>query len=264
MEPFVALVRVYPFKSLTGADVAAAGLTSGGGLVRDREFALYDETGCVNAKRDVAVHALHVTYDAEVTSAEFASSRIDGPFRFSFDDEPHALEAWLSRHFGRPIELRRNSAGGFPDDPRAPGPTIVSSATLATVAGWFPGLDAANVRARLRSNIEVGGVPAFWEDCLYAEAGRTVAFRVGEVALEGSNPCARCVVPSRDADSGEPLLEFAKRVSERRAATLPAWAERSRFDHFYRLAVNTLAAPSSRPGTIRVGDAVRVTTASLT
>jgi uncharacterized protein YcbX len=174
---------------------------------------------------------------------------------FDFDGDPVELAAWLGRIVGRPVAVRRDDAGGFPDDERAPGPTIVSTATLAAVAAWFPGLDVESVRRRLRANIEVDGVPAFWEDRLYGLAGETVPFRVGDVTLEGTNPCQRCVVPSRDPVTGAVIPAFSKHVAERRAATLPAWAERSRFDHFYRLAVNTRARRQAGR-TIRTGDPV--------
>jgi uncharacterized protein YcbX len=114
------------------------------------------------------------------------------------------------------------------------------------------------MRVRLRANVEIDGVPAFWEDRLYGADGAPVAFRVGEVALEGTNPCARCVVPSRDPLTGAEIATFQKIVAQRRAATLPAWAERSRFDHFYRLAVNTRPAGAQTGRTLRVGDAVRI------
>jgi hypothetical protein len=43
----------------------------------------------------------------------------------------------------------------------------------------------------------------------------------------------------------------------RRYETLPYWATRSRFDHFYRLAVNTRPLPGAT-GTIHVGDDVQI------
>jgi uncharacterized protein YcbX len=250
---------VYPFKSLPGAEVPASALTPAGSLWRDREFALFDDAGvCINAKREPAIHLLRVTFDDALTRAEFSKAGADESFSFGFDDDPRALELWLAAYFQKPVALRRNAAGGFPDDPSAPGPTIVSTATLTAVASWFPELDAANVRARLRANIEIGGVAPFWEDRLFAAPGLTVPFRIGDAAFAGLNPCARCIVPSRDAESGVPIGTFAKRVAERRAATLPAWADRSRFDHFYRLAVNTQVPPGVEPETIRVGDAVHL------
>jgi uncharacterized protein YcbX len=208
----------------------------------------------VNGKREPRVHELRVAYDPALTRATFVSPRLTGAFTFAFDEDAAALETWLGRHFEQPIRVQRDFAGGFPDDAQAPGPTVVASETLDEVASWFPGLTPNGMRDRLRANIEIGGVPAFWEDGLYAVAGEVVAFRVGAALLEGTNPCARCVVPSRDPLTGRPWAQFAKIVSERRAATLPSWAERSRFDHFYRLAVNTRAAAGQTGQLIAAGD----------
>jgi uncharacterized protein YcbX len=216
---------------------------------------LFDEDGgFVNGKREPRVHELRVSYDAGVTHATFVSPRIAAPHVFAFDDDPQELSRWLSAHFERPIAVRRDLEGGFPDDLKAPGPTLVSMATLAAVAEWFPGLTADDMRLRLRANIEIGGVRAFWEDELYTTAGQVVPFRIGDAVLEGTNPCARCVVPSRDAVTGLVTPAFSKVVSQQRAATLPQWAERSRFDHFYRLAVNTQPAAGQCGRSIAVGD----------
>jgi uncharacterized protein YcbX len=249
-------LRIFPFKSLPGVDVSAATLTLGGGFSRDREFAMFDETGYVNGKRDPRVHALRVGYDEAVTRAHFTSTRTGERLTYELEDDPRALESWLARHFGRRIMVRRNCDGGFPDDAVAPGPTVISRATLAAVAGWFPGLDVDRARLRLRTNIELGDVPPFWEDRLYGGADTAVAVHVGDVILEGTNPCQRCVVPSRDPETGSPILGFAKRVAEQRAASLPAWANTTRFDHFYRLAVNTRPAFMQMGRAIQIGDAV--------
>ena len=220
-------------------------------------FAMFDSGGAiVNGKREPRVHDLRVSYNAAVTQATFVSPRVAGQFTFAFQDDPPALAGWLAQHFERPIAVRRDCSGGFPDDMQAPGPTVISTATLATVASWFRGMTTDDVRRRLRANIEVAGVPAFWEDGLFTAAGDVVPFRVGAVMLEGTNPCARCVVPSRDPITGVPLLAFAKVVAERRAAGLPPWAERSRFDHFYRLALNTRADRAQAGLTIYAGDAL--------
>jgi uncharacterized protein YcbX len=257
IEPFVARLRVFPFKSLDGADVKTSALVTRGGLRSDRAFALFDENGgVVNAKREPRVHELRVGYDTDVTCATFVSPRIAAPHVFALDDDSQALASWLSTHFERSVTVRRDLDGGFPDDMKAPGPTLVSSATLAAVATWFPGLSADDVRLRLRANIEIDGVPAFWEDGLFTTAGEVVPFRIGSTVLEGTNPCARCIVPSRDALTGLAMPTFAKVVSQQRAATLPRWVERSRFDHFYRLTVNTQAGTGQCGSAIAVGDAL--------
>ena len=50
---------------------------------------------------------------------------------------------------------------------------------------------------------------------------------------------------------------FQKTFAENRREGLPPWAAASRFDHFYRLAVNTRPSDSGT-GTIRAGDPVTV------
>jgi uncharacterized protein YcbX len=262
--PQLARIRVFPFKSLDGVDVLRSLVLPSGALWRDREIAFFDERGgFVNGKRNEKVHALRVRYDERLTQAHFTSTLLDDRFSYAFADTLTDLELWLERHFEQRILGRRNDAAGFPDDTNAPGPTIVSTATLEAVAGWVPGVDVPAIRDRLRSNLEVSGVPAFWEDRLYANAGDAVAFRVGDVAFAGTNPCARCVVPSRDARSGRPTPGFAKLVAERRAATLPAWANRARFDHYYRLAGNTRCAPAQGGKSIAVGDELTLCDVSI-
>lgn len=51
---------------------------------------------------------------------------------------------------------------------------------------------------------------------------------------------------------------FQKTLAERRAAYLLAWATRSCFNHFYRLAVNTLVPASEAGKVVRVGDEVAI------
>ncbi|MGH8563795.1 MAG: MOSC domain-containing protein [Gammaproteobacteria bacterium] len=90
-------------------------------------------------------------------------------------------------------------------------------------------------------------------------SGTTVRFTVGAVRFEGTNPCQRCVVPTRDPLTGTEDRGFQKTLAARRAETLPAWAPRSRFNHFYRLAVNMRIPPSEAGKPILVGDPVEIT-----
>jgi hypothetical protein len=151
----------------------------------------------------------------------------------------------------------RYSAGGFPDDTIANGPTIVSTASLQSVCEWFPGLTVDDVRLRFRASLEIDGVPAFWEDGLFGEDERSIVrFLIGEVAFEGSNPCARCPVPPRDPLTGVTLDGFQKRFTQLRESTLPPWSSRDRFDHFYRFTTNTRVASSESNKQLRVDDLV--------
>lgn len=48
------------------------------------------------------------------------------------------------------------------------GPTLISTAMIREVASWFDGIDSRGLRLRLRANLEIEGVPAFWEERLFA------------------------------------------------------------------------------------------------
>jgi uncharacterized protein YcbX len=250
----VARLTVYPVKSLDGVDVPSSRVLASGALEQDRRWAMIDGLGnFVNAKRTPRLHELAATFDLardEIT----IGLRGQGPgASFSLARQSQELSDWLSDFFEFDVRLVENTEVGHPDDPQAPGPTILSTETLFEIASWFD-LPLAQVRRRFRANIELSATAPFWEDRLFGAVGQPVQFRVGEMIWEGSNPCARCVVPTRDPDTGVARSLFSAEFVNLREATLPPWAERSRFDHFYRLAVNT--RPVSGSGRIAVGDAV--------
>ncbi|HEX3869475.1 MAG TPA: MOSC N-terminal beta barrel domain-containing protein [Pirellulales bacterium] len=257
--PRLAAITIYPIKSLPGLLRPSAIVTRYGGLEFDRRWAICDTSGeIVNGKRMPIVHNIRARFDDAVESVTLASSRQGEPRSFRLEEEREAIEAWLSTHFGFDVVLLENLATGYPDDLDAPGPTLISTATLEAVASWFDGVTLDEARHRFRANLEIDGVEAFWEDRLIGEAGQMIAFRIGSVALEGVNPCQRCIVPTRDSLSGEMMHGFSKRFAQQRAATLPNWAPRSRFNHFYRLAVNTAPPVGHRERTIAVGDEITI------
>jgi uncharacterized protein YcbX len=173
------------------------------------------------------VHRLRATYDQQAGTVELRpGSGHGGQARsFSLDGDLAPLDDFLSAFFDRRVHVARNDETGFPDDLVAPGPTVVGTTSLETVCTWFPPLELHEAQRRFRANLEVGGVPAFWEDRLYAAQGTTVRFRIGNVLFEGTNPCQRCVVPSRDPDTGKTISGFQKQFAKQRRATLPAWAD---------------------------------------
>lgn len=253
-------INFYPVKSLDGQTVEQARLLSTGAIEHDRQFAMFDNDGVVvDGKRAAAVHRLHSDFDP-LRRTLVLRRRPDGEaVRFQIDHERSQLEQWLSDHFGLPIHVRENDAGGFPDDTVASGPTVISQATMETVAGWFPGVTVEEVRARFRPTLEIAGVAAFYEEQLYAGEREVVEFAIGGAVFAGMHSCPRCVVPTRWSLTGEvgPDPAFAKTFSQRREETLPSWADRGLFDHYFRLAVNTCL--TSGAGTmLSVGDEVRI------
>ncbi|NJR66997.1 MAG: MOSC domain-containing protein [Leptolyngbyaceae cyanobacterium CRU_2_3] len=255
--PHLAHLCIYPIKSLDGVFVDRATLLPSGALQGDREFAIVDQAGkFVNGKRTAQIHLLRSSFDL---TTRVLSLGVEGSVertKFHLDDDRLQLAIWLSDYFGFPVQLIQDIETGFPDDLNAPGPTVISTATLTAVASWFPELSLEQVRSRFRSNLEIEGVPAFWEDCLFSDSGEPIPFTVAEVQLLGINPCQRCVVITRDPQTSATYPSFQKTFVAQRQATLPEWAAASRFNHFYRLAVNTRVAAWSEGTIVQIGSPV--------
>ena len=259
MNPHLARIRIFPLKSLDGVAVDEAVVRRGSGLAHDREFCLVDESGnFVNTKR-VGESLVRIRSEFDLVFGEVTLRDGDDTATFSLERDRRGIEEWFGQRLEIPVLLKRDQELGFPDDRAAPGPTVISTATLHAVASWFPGCEVDEARRRFRANLEIDGVPAFWEDRLFGPVGGKFPFRIGDVTIEGINPCARCSVPSRHPVTGEMQdPAFAKTFARRRQETLPAWAEKNRFDHLYRLAVNTVIPESEAGKVIRVFEDVVV------
>jgi uncharacterized protein YcbX len=300
--PVLDRITIYPVKSLDGLDVAEARVTSAGGLEHDRRWQLVDMDGrVVNAKRTPRFHAIRAEFDLagvaglpaaashtihlSIDPAAIAARAIPGierlaglaPGSFPLLPGPDGPCGWLSEALGVAVLLLERAEGGFPDDREAAGPTLISTATLEAVAGWFR-IDVAECRRRFRSNLEVGGCDAFWEDALaspvrpelqplaseltsdlpadpYADLPppEPREFSIGAARFRATNVCRRCVVPSRHSRTGAVTEQFRDVFEAWRGRTLPASVDAAAWSHLYRLAVNTIAV---RPASIEVGDAM--------
>ncbi len=265
---YLASIYIYPIKSLDGVALENTKLLASGAIEHDREWALFDdEDKFVNGKNNAKVHLIRSSfadrrykptssYDFNQLTLKIHNS--DSQKVFNLDRDRENIETWLGNYFGFPIKLKRNTQTGFPDDLNANGPTVISTATIETVASWFDNISVAEMRSRLRANLEIGGVPAFWEDRLFASEHNSVSFKIGDVLFEGVNPCQRCVVPTRDTLTGKGDSQFTKRFIAKRRETLPNWANRDCFNHFYRLSVNTKVPRSPAGKIISLGDKVEV------
>jgi uncharacterized protein len=264
--PTLYRIEIFPIKSLDGMTTDQVSVLPSGALKGDRQFAIVDEQGrYVNGKSTPLVHQLRARFSSDTGSDTLNVSlwraETEKHQTFALEDEGKdgrdGLRAWLSDFFGQTVTLQENTITGFPDDLNAPGPTIVSTSTLETVAEWFPELDVSEIRRRFRTNLEVSGVPPFWEDQLYGETEQPVRFQVGEVSFIGVNPCQRCIVPTRGSLTGLRYEAFQRQFVQKREAELPHWAVRSRFTHFYKLAVNTRLSEPIQGFHLKTGDFVR-------
>ncbi|WP_254862131.1 MOSC domain-containing protein [Halovivax gelatinilyticus] len=250
-------LRVYPVKALDGIDVERATITPGGTLAHDREFAMFDAEGdVVNGSRTALVHDLATDFDPETTTLSVRDPEGE-TVRFALDDpaERERAQAWLGGFFDLDIVLERDRRLGYVDR-RSMGPSVIATATLETVASWFDELTVDGVRRRMRANVEIGDVPAFWADRFVGEDAPT--FEIGGVEFEGVTPCVRCVVPERDPDTGERTPDFRRRFVEKRRETFPEWADANAFEHDYSLMTIARIPESDRGRTLTVGDEVTI------
>jgi len=283
--PRLANIRLHPIKALDPVSVNEARIGPNGGLELDRVWALYSADGrWVNAKRTAAMHLIRAAYAPDISSVTLTvpgDRRSIPAMTFAFPGDADGASEWFSMYFEQAIQIRYTPEG-FPDDGLAPGPTIVSTASLETVCEWFPGMTLDEARRRFRTTLEIDAagplgtirdhsssgssnagsspvatdpLPPFWEDQLFADSETSVVrFRIGDVAFEGSNPCARCPVPARESQTGVDTVGFQKRFTELRRAQLPPWAPAERFDHFYRLATNTRVPSTEHGKHLRLGE----------
>jgi len=279
--PTLDRITIYPVKSLDGMDVDQAVVLPCGALEHDRRWRLVDMDGrVVNAKRFPLFSAIRAEFSlperlvtlavdpAAVAAAALPAAdleRLRSLARESFHLVPGQGGpcGWLSEAFGVDVLLQERADGGFPDDRDAPGPTLVSTASLEEAARWFA-IDLPEARRRFRANLEVGGCDAFWEDTLASPARPGLApslldlppdlpadpyadlpppepraFSIGEVTFRATNVCRRCVVPGRDSRTGAATAHFRDAFEARRGRGLRADVDAAAWSTLYRLAVNT-------------------------
>jgi uncharacterized protein YcbX len=276
--PTLDRITLYPVKSLDGIDVDSARVLPSGGLEFDRRWRLVDLDGrVVNAKRSPAFHAIRAEFalaerlvSLSIDPAAIAANAIPGierlaglrPASFHLVPGPEGPCGWLSEALDAGVLLQERADGGFPDDRDSPGPTLISTASLAEVARWF-GFDLVESRRRFRANLEMGGCDAFWEDTLASPARPVLApaladlpgdlpadpyaslpppepreFSIGEARFKATNVCKRCVVPTRDTRTGAVTAHFRDAFEARRGRGLRTDVDAGSWGHFYRLGIN--------------------------
>ena len=208
----VVRISIAPVKSL-GLVHPDEVMLAQGGVIGDRRFWLRDEQGALYAgKRDGAMlrirpewdeetHRLALTFpngervegivelgepvDAQLYRLPRSSRRVIGPWQQA-----------LSQFVGRQLELLWADDGAVDRTPQGGAVSLVSRASLERLreeAGAFGEVDAR----RFRMLFEIDGVDAHEED---AWIGTEV--RIGEATILVNGDIGRCVVTSRDPDTG--------------------------------------------------------------
>ncbi|MBV6512575.1 MAG: hypothetical protein FMNOHCHN_02083 [Ignavibacteriaceae bacterium] len=247
-------IFIYPVKGLDPHRLDSAEITPGGSLKYDRMFAMKDEQGkYINGKKNDRIYLLRSSFSPEKMSITFSGRDIQQE-TFQLTENMHLIQEFLSGYFQKNVTFLRNEVSGFPDDTDASGPTVALRESIQEVCRWFPDISADEMTRRFRPNIILEGAEPFWEDRLLPEHEPRREFRIGDVAIHGINPCARCAVPTRHPETGDIYPLFQKAFAEKRKASLPEWAPEKHFDHYYRFTVNT-RIPSPEAGKyIQTGD----------
>jgi len=267
-------IQIHPIKALDPVEINRTTVQNGG-LEYDRKYAMFDDSDeFINGKKTDQVHQLRSSFDPELE--EVTLWQQGGNERHTFDMcmDREALERWLCEFFEEPVTVVESTdtrftdtaGGSAPMDISAPGPSVVSGATYEEISSWFTDLNVPELRGRFRTNLEIAGVPPFWEDKLFADEKNVVEFYIGDVLLRGVLPLPRCVVPTRNPFTGERDEDFVSVFTEKRAEKFPQWADAEHLgqklpdhsQHYFYLTVVT-RIPSSEDGKVlEVGDEVEI------
>ena len=257
INPVIKCITIFPVKSLDGISLLKARIGVGGCLEHDREYAIIDSNGkYVNGKSNALVHLLRSKIDFEKEIIAFRHETAITWQQFHLQNDTVAINVFLSAFFKIPVALYKNTEGKFLDIPVKSGMTVLSTASLQTVGGWFSDMPLEETRKRFRATIEIDNVPAFWEDSLFYQEETVVEFKMGEATLYGMSPHARCVVPTRHPQTGEVIHAFQKTFAKQRIENLPNWSVLDDYGHGYYLSVDCYIPPTEFGKWIEVGDEV--------
>jgi hypothetical protein len=203
------------------------------GVVGDRRFYVIDARDrMVNGKTMGELSAVVASVDGDRLELAFPDGRVvaeevrDGdPIRTRFyslmrEDRlvPGPWSAALSGHVGQPLRLVQVSPGRSAIDRGAlGGVSVISRASLARLAGEAD-VDAIDVR-RFRMTVEVDGIEAHAED-----AWINHRVRIGDALVRVRGNIGRCLITSRDPDTGIidlPTLDMLGRYRTETETTEP-------------------------------------------
>ena len=259
MRPIVNRITIYPVKSLDGMELQKAMITEGGCLLHDREYAMSDSEGnFIIGKTNPLVHTLRSKVDFETETISLRHQNESTWQQFHLEKEKLSIQKFLTGYFGMAIFMHQNKKGRFLDIPDISGITVLSTSSLESITEWYDNMNIDETRKRFRATIEIDDVPAFWEDHLFSSAGKGIEFRIGDVTIFGMSPRARCVVPTRNPETGEVIHAFPKIFARHRAAMQPEWSKLNEYGHHYHLTVNCYVPETEIGKWIEVGNEVKI------
>ena len=256
MAPRVVRISVAPVKALGLVHPDEVTLEEGG-VVGDRRFWLLDEQGVLfNAKREGALLAVRPEWDeaAGKLALTFPDGRrvedvvalgepVDAQMYRVPRPSRQVIGPWqeaLSEYAGRPLSLLWADEGAVDRTPEGGCVSLISRASLDRLREELGAREPVDGR-RFRMLFEIDGVGPHEED---EWIGGEV--RIGEASVVFNGDIGRCIVTSRDPDTGvadlPTLAALVGYRSEGRTEPLPCG----------------LYGAVATPGRVRVGDPVSV------
>lgn len=267
-------IRIYPIKSLGGIALTESKVEPRG-LQYDRRWMLVDDTGRYVSQREIPAMALlgtaveppyltvcrknnpleKVPIPLEVPMDELEKSEVQ-----IWDDQcqarilPKEINEWFSDNLKQDLRLvyMPDTTRRWADGQYAPEGQHVS------FADGYPfliigqaSLDDLNSRLeqplpmnRFRPNFVFTGGEPFEED-------NWGEFEIGDVRFQGVKPCARCIIPTTDQETGERAAEPLK--------TLATFRKRNNKIYFGQ----NVVWMGGEKATLRVGEEIRAVVAGL-
>jgi hypothetical protein len=257
VKPELARICLFPIKSLDGVVVEAAEVLPGGALAFDRRWRMVDRQGrTVNGKRTAAVHQVAARFDVQRELVWLDARGGSQPRAYHLVEEWPAIQRRLSELLDIEITLQKmpervsgRSRRAWPDGGQhgdagssrvlVPRPDVGSGARAVPHQSGNRGRAAVLGRSIDRGRRRRGPVLRRGRQALGGQAVRTL-HRADSIRRDGRIHYRFRSRSSRSA------------ANRRCRTTLRA----SRFDDFYRLAVNTRRRPPLEKTPLRVGDQV--------
>ena len=235
MAPRVVRISIAPVKSLGLVHPDEVQLEPGG-VVGNRRFWLRDEDGRLYAgKRDGSMMRIRPEWDEQTRRLALTfpdGERVEGvvevgePVDAELYRQPrasrHVVGPWqeaISHYVGRPLELLWADDGAVDRTPEGGTVSLVSRASLDRLREEA-GVDDEVDGRRFRMLLEIDGVDAHEEDAWIG-----TAVHIGEATVTFNGDIGRCVVTSRNPDTGVPdlptLATLASYRREGRSEPLP-------------------------------------------
>ena len=212
----VSTLITYPLKSAQGIELPDTGFDAEG-MINDRRLMAVDEQGMfLTARRDPEL--LHISCEPTSTGWRLSHPKLQDPLNLSVDstlalssqvwnDQVAALDAgekaaeWISQALGKTARIalwkpqaRTSSKYHLETSFADEAPILIASeASMKQGCDWG-GVD--HDYRRFRPNIIVSGVEAFEEE-------NWSKIQIGTATFELLDTCSRCVLVTRDPDTGE-------------------------------------------------------------